>query len=184
MTTLHVVDGTLITNGQSVIKSEQLGIGRVHVVTTVRAALHAWFMDGRLGEAKQPGLLAPDGCFTLDAGAKVVAKAYPEEKVGVFALQGGKVSVVEYSELGPKLAAKANDAGELLFNWCGPSAQQAPLFRQHTCRMWRRIWKHRLLTTTTMKHGPSYHDSLCDTLAHQLRTWAGAKLAVTGSLSS
>lgn len=51
-------------------------------------------------------------------GAKVVAKAYPEEKVGVFATQGGEIKVVEYSELGPDLAAKADENGELLYNWC------------------------------------------------------------------
>eukprot|EP00208_Stichococcus_sp_RCC1054_P001973 CAMPEP_0206140996 /NCGR_PEP_ID=MMETSP1473-20131121/11448_1 /ASSEMBLY_ACC=CAM_ASM_001109 /TAXON_ID=1461547 /ORGANISM="Stichococcus sp, Strain RCC1054" /LENGTH=469 /DNA_ID=CAMNT_0053535381 /DNA_START=218 /DNA_END=1627 /DNA_ORIENTATION=+ len=52
-----------------------------------------------------------------ECGAKVVAKAYPEEKVGVFATQGGEIKVVEYSELGPDLAAKADENGELLYNW-------------------------------------------------------------------
>jgi UDP-N-acetylglucosamine/UDP-N-acetylgalactosamine diphosphorylase len=39
------------------------------------------------------------------AGARVVAKAYPEEKVGVFARKNGRIEVVEYSELDPAEAA-------------------------------------------------------------------------------
>lgn len=35
----------------------------------------------------------------------MVAKAYPEEKVGVFAQRGNAVEVVEYSELDPQEAA-------------------------------------------------------------------------------
>lgn len=46
----------------------------------------------------------------MHAGARVVAKGYPEEKVGVFAERGGAVEVVEYSELDPQEAA-AVDAG-------------------------------------------------------------------------
>lgn len=48
----------------------------------------------------------------------MVAKAYPGEKVGVFALRDGEVSVVEYSELGAELAeAKDSSSGRLLYNW-------------------------------------------------------------------
>ena len=46
-------------------------------------------------------------------GAKVVSKAYPDEKVGVFALRNGKNIVVEYSELDPTEAC-ATDLGEAL----------------------------------------------------------------------
>ena len=41
------------------------------------------------------------------AGSKVIAKAYPTERVGVFGVQGGAVQVVEYSELDPALASAA-----------------------------------------------------------------------------
>ena len=47
----------------------------------------------------------------LCEGAKVVPKAYPEEKVGVFALREGQNVVVEYSELDPE-EASATDSGE------------------------------------------------------------------------
>jgi UDP-N-acetylglucosamine/UDP-N-acetylgalactosamine diphosphorylase len=39
------------------------------------------------------------------AGARVVAKAYSEERVGVFARRDGRIEVVEYSELDPQEAA-------------------------------------------------------------------------------
>ena len=47
------------------------------------------------------------------AGARVLSKAYPEERVGVFARKNGKVEVVEYSELDPREAAATFD-GETL----------------------------------------------------------------------
>ena len=43
--------------------------------------------------------------FCATPGAKVVAKARPGERVGVFARRGGGVHVVEYSELDPALAS-------------------------------------------------------------------------------
>ena len=44
----------------------------------------------------------------------MVAKAYPEEKVGVFAQRGGHTEVVEYSEMEPQEAASI-DPGKLWF---------------------------------------------------------------------
>ncbi len=56
------------------------------------------------------------------AGAKVVAKANPGERVGVFGLRGGAVEVVEYSELDPALASATDPAtGRLYFNWSNVS---------------------------------------------------------------
>ena len=42
----------------------------------------------------------------------MVAKAYPDEKVGVFANRGGHIEVVEYSEMDPQEAA-STDPGEV-----------------------------------------------------------------------
>ncbi|MED6192312.1 UDP-N-acetylglucosamine diphosphorylase 1 [Stylosanthes scabra] len=54
------------------------------------------------------------------AAAKVVRKAYPQEKVGVFVRRGkgGPLTVVEYSELDPSLASAVNQTtGRLRFCW-------------------------------------------------------------------
>ncbi|GLT49486.1 hypothetical protein SLA2020_230380 [Shorea laevis] len=54
------------------------------------------------------------------AAAKVVRKAYPQEKVGVFVRRGkgGPLTVVEYSELDPALASAINQqTGRLRFCW-------------------------------------------------------------------
>lgn len=54
------------------------------------------------------------------AAAKVVKKAYPQEKVGVFVRRGkgGPLGVVEYSELDPSVASAVNQqTGRLRFCW-------------------------------------------------------------------
>ena len=54
----------------------------------------------------------------IQCGARVVAKSHPEEKVGVFAQRGGKLQVVEYSELDPVEASSVDqDTGILKYNW-------------------------------------------------------------------
>ncbi|KAK9823478.1 hypothetical protein WJX72_003019 [[Myrmecia] bisecta] len=53
-----------------------------------------------------------------DCGARVMAKAFPEERVGVFARRGDEVHVVEYSELSPAQATSIDPvSGKLRFNW-------------------------------------------------------------------
>ncbi|XP_059287149.1 UDP-N-acetylglucosamine diphosphorylase 2 [Lycium ferocissimum] len=56
----------------------------------------------------------------VSAAAKVVRKAYPQEKVGVFVRRGkgGPLAVVEYSELDPSLSSAVNqETGRLRFCW-------------------------------------------------------------------
>eukprot|EP00249_Psilotum_nudum_P004804 c18299_g1_i1 orf=181-1626(+) len=56
----------------------------------------------------------------VPCAAKVVKKAFPQEKVGVFALRGkgGPMTVVEYSDLDASLAYAINqESGRLLFSW-------------------------------------------------------------------
>jgi UDP-N-acetylglucosamine/UDP-N-acetylgalactosamine diphosphorylase len=57
---------------------------------------------------------APDS--SAEMSSKMVAKAYPEEKVGVFCRSGGNTLVIEYSDLPADLMRKADANGNLLFN--------------------------------------------------------------------
>ncbi|PSC69582.1 UDP-N-acetylglucosamine diphosphorylase 1-like isoform B [Micractinium conductrix] len=69
----------------------------------------------RLGDPLFVGFCAESG---VECAARVVAKAYPEEKVGVFARRGGALEVVEYSELDPNEAAASDPAtGGLKYGW-------------------------------------------------------------------
>ena len=59
-------------------------------------------------------------CYSegVDAGARVLSKAYPEEKVGVFAAENSRLRVIEYSELPPEKASATDPAtNKLYFNW-------------------------------------------------------------------
>ena len=78
--------------------------------------VHAYCVDNALVRPGDPtfvGFCAEKGA---EAGAKVIAKAYPEEPVGVFTTRGGKVHVVEYSEMPADLAAEKDASGELKFD--------------------------------------------------------------------
>ncbi len=56
-----------------------------------------------------------------DMSLKVLAKKDPYEKVGVYALKGGKPAVIEYSDLPAKLAEARNPDGSLKY-WAGSIA--------------------------------------------------------------
>ena len=47
--------------------------------------------------------------------SKMIPKAYPEEKVGVFCTQGGKTMVIEYSDLPENLMHATDESGQLTF---------------------------------------------------------------------
>lgn len=50
-----------------------------------------------------------------ELSSKMVPKAYPEEKVGVFCEKDGKALVVEYSDLPERLASETDEKGSLRF---------------------------------------------------------------------
>ncbi len=50
-----------------------------------------------------------------EMSSKTVTKAYPEEKVGHFCLQNGRVCVVEYSDMPPAMQRETNPDGSLRF---------------------------------------------------------------------
>jgi UDP-N-acetylglucosamine/UDP-N-acetylgalactosamine diphosphorylase len=51
------------------------------------------------------------------SGAKVVAKAAPDEKVGVLCLENGKPSIVEYYEMTDEMINRREENGELSYNY-------------------------------------------------------------------
>lgn len=50
-----------------------------------------------------------------ELSSKMVPKAYPEEKVGVFCRKDGKALVVEYSDLPERLSQERDESGEIRF---------------------------------------------------------------------
>lgn len=57
---------------------------------------------------------APDS--SAEMSSKMIPKAYPEEKLGVFCLANGKTEVIEYSDLPAELAKERLPDGRLRFN--------------------------------------------------------------------
>jgi UDP-N-acetylglucosamine/UDP-N-acetylgalactosamine diphosphorylase len=53
-----------------------------------------------------------------DVSAKVVPKETPEEKVGIFVLVDGRLTIIEYSDLPEDMAREADDQGRLRY-WAG-----------------------------------------------------------------
>ncbi|XP_058731262.1 UDP-N-acetylglucosamine diphosphorylase 1-like [Vicia villosa] len=77
-------------------------------------------VDNALVRVADPSFLGYFIDKGVAAAAKVVRKAYPQEKVGVFVQRGkgGPLTVVEYSELDSSLASAVNQAtGRLRFCW-------------------------------------------------------------------
>ncbi|KAL0398101.1 UNVERIFIED_CONTAM: UDP-N-acetylglucosamine diphosphorylase 1 [Sesamum radiatum] len=82
--------------------------------------LDCYGVDNALVRVADPTFLGYFMETGVAAAAKVVRKAYPQEKVGVFVRRGkgGPVSVVEYSELDQSLASAINqETGRLRFCW-------------------------------------------------------------------
>ena len=70
-------------------------------------------VDNALVKVCDPVFLAFAAQSGLPAASKAVAKASPEERVGVFCLRDGKPSVIEYSEMTPEMCAARDDSGLL-----------------------------------------------------------------------
>ena len=56
---------------------------------------------------------APDSSGQMSS--KMVPKAAPDEKVGVFCRRDGKTSVIEYTHLPQRLAEEHDETGQLRF---------------------------------------------------------------------
>ncbi|GAX81228.1 hypothetical protein CEUSTIGMA_g8660.t1 [Chlamydomonas eustigma] len=81
--------------------------------------LDVYCVDNALARIADPLFLGYCHSRGAEVGARVVSKAYPEEKVGVFALRDNRLAVVEYSEIDPAVSSSLDPdhPGELLYNW-------------------------------------------------------------------
>jgi UDP-N-acetylglucosamine/UDP-N-acetylgalactosamine diphosphorylase len=79
--------------------------------------LNVFAVDNVLQKMADPvfvGATIDAGCV---CGSKVVAKAEPNEKVGVLCLEDGKPSIVEYYEMTDEIINSRDEKGKLLYNY-------------------------------------------------------------------
>lgn len=79
--------------------------------------LNTFAVDNVLQKIADPvfiGATLEEGCV---CGAKVVAKADPNERVGVLCLEDGKPSIVEYYEMTDEIIHSRDENGRLLYNY-------------------------------------------------------------------
>ena len=79
--------------------------------------LNVFSVDNVLQKIADPvfvGATIEAGCV---CGSKVVAKAEPEEKVGVLCLEDGRPSIVEYYEMTDEMIHSRDEDGRLLYNY-------------------------------------------------------------------
>ena len=79
--------------------------------------LNVFSVDNVLQKIADPvfvGAVIEQGCV---CGSKVVAKADPNERVGVLCLEDGKPSIVEYYEMTDEIIHSRDEDGKLLYNY-------------------------------------------------------------------
>ena len=79
--------------------------------------LNVFAVDNVLQKIADPCFIGATIDYGVEAGAKVVKKAAPDEKVGVVCLEDGRPSVIEYYELTDELMNTLNDKGERVYNF-------------------------------------------------------------------
>jgi UDP-N-acetylglucosamine/UDP-N-acetylgalactosamine diphosphorylase len=121
-------DGKVLLESKGKIATSPNGNGgwyaSMHKCGLARAAIEQgieWFnvfaVDNVLQQIADPcfvGAVIESNCA---AGAKVVRKNAPDEKVGVICLEDGHPSIIEYYDLTPELQATKDDKGEPAYNF-------------------------------------------------------------------
>ena len=79
--------------------------------------LNVFSVDNVLQRIADPSFIGAVIERGVEAGAKVVKKAAPDEKVGVMCLEDGRPSVIEYYELTEELMNTLNEKGERVYNF-------------------------------------------------------------------
>ena len=139
--------GKIIINEEGIIKEAADGHGGI---------FEAMFRNGVLADMKEKGIewifvggvdnplvKMADPLFigfaasnNYMAASKTLAKAYPEEKVGVFCKKNGKPYVIEYTEISNEMANQKDEKGELLY---GESHVLLNLFNINTLEMIKEV---------------------------------------------
>ncbi|GFZ33275.1 UDPGP type 1 family protein [Clostridium zeae] len=83
-------------------------------------------IDNALVKVADPVFIGYTTMLGKSSASKSVAKKSPDEAVGVFCLENGKPSIIEYTEIPETLTKEVNDDGQLLF---GDANIIAHLFR-------------------------------------------------------
>ncbi len=78
-------------------------------------------VDNPLVKVVDPAFLGHHLRADAEASSKVVAKAGPSDKMGVFAEVDGRCTIIEYSDLPPDLARQTDEKGQLRL-WAGNPA--------------------------------------------------------------
>ena len=79
--------------------------------------LNVFAMDNVLQRIADPCFVGAVIESGMTSGAKVVAKAAPEEKVGVICLENGRPSIVEYYEMTDEMLYQREPDGTLSYNY-------------------------------------------------------------------
>ena len=74
-------------------------------------------VDNVLQQIADPCFIGATIASGCEAGAKVVAKADPDERVGVLCLEDGKPSIVEYYEMTEEMRTLREPGGRLSYNY-------------------------------------------------------------------
>ena len=92
--------------------------GMLKVVQNARIEwLNVFAVDNVLQRIADPCFIGAVIDSGMVSGAKVVAKAAPEEKVGVLCLEDGKPSIVEYYEMNDEMLHSREADGKLSYNY-------------------------------------------------------------------
>lgn len=79
--------------------------------------LNIFAVDNVLQRIADPTFVGACMERNVDVGAKVVAKAAPDESIGVMCLEDGKPSIVEYYEMTDEIMHSKNEKGELAYRF-------------------------------------------------------------------
>lgn len=121
-------DGKILLEGKGKISLTPNGNGgwfsslqRAGLIDEMKQAgiewLNVFSVDNVLQNIGDPVFLGATLCQGNAAGAKVIAKVNPDEKVGAICLRNGRPSVVEYSELTDELRNSMDEHGNYKYNY-------------------------------------------------------------------